>query len=120
MSEAIQVYNTKELWDLAMSTSCGNPLKVFIPDCDMWNYFVREIYVSGAGGNSADEEIIFMLSGNNGFECEKYADQIHKTADSAQIAADNEQKKLEYKFGGKDGLNRMRLRLYETIRKFDM
>jgi len=116
MSEATQVYNAKELWNLAINA----PLKVFIPDCDMWNYFIREMYVSGAGGNSADEEIIFMLSGNNGFECEKYANQIHKTADSAQIAAGIAQKKLEDRFGGKNNLDKMRLGLREVMHKVDM
>ena len=116
MSESIQVYNTEELWNLAINT----PLKVFMPDCEMYEYFVREVYVSGYGGNSADEEIIFTLSGDNGFECEKYANQIYKTADSAHIAAGIAQKKLEDKFGGKDNLDKMRLGLREIMHKVDM
>lgn len=112
-------YTTEELWDM-ISDNLNNfhgLTKVYIPDCKMFQYFVREVWVSGIGNRSIDEIPRFVLSDqhDNDFSCEKYADEIYKTYEAAKEVADKQQEKILSRFGGKDELDKARLQIYDMM-----
>lgn len=109
MDNQTSTYEVDELIGLALdSQNADSPLTVYVPDCEDYIYFVRELNVSAYGFGAPDEPPSFELSGDDSFECTKHAGQIHKTYNSAKLFADKKQEELEERFGGKTELDKLR------------
>lgn len=101
-------YNKQELIDMVnrkTAAPCNEPPEIcYIVECEMWQYYVKEVYLSGFGGSSSDD-LIFLFTEDGEHDIEIYPGEAFKTREAAQADADIKQAEIENRLGGKDKLN---------------